>query len=47
MKINKSDLSTSFKPKSDRMIFNHVLNQKIFWNKKSPIRNINLKNIQF
>ena len=43
MKINKSDLSTSFKPKSDRMIFNHVLNQKIFWNKKSPIRNINLK----
>ena len=43
MKINESDLSTSFKPKSDRMIFNHVLNQKIFLNKKSPIRNINLK----
>ena len=43
MKINESGLSTSFKPKSDRMIFNHVLNQKIFLNKKSPIRNINLK----
>ena len=43
MKINASDLSTSFKPKSDRMIFNHVLNQKIFGNKKYNIHNINLK----